>query len=59
MLNMKKLNVIRRILIIPIRIAVLPFFPLWFAVGFLATDWEDEQDRKFFNKSMREFIKVI
>jgi len=51
---MNILNTIKRIISLPLRLAILPFF---LVAGFLLTDWRVEKDRKFFKKSIIDLLR--
>lgn len=51
---MKILNWIRKIIAFPFRLIIfLPFF----LMGFLMTDWEDEESRSYYKKELKGWFK--
>lgn len=51
--NIRKVPVfVLRVLLYPIKIVFI--LPLWFLMGFVDTDWENEEERALFWKLMRK-----
>ena len=48
---MKKLNLIRKIIKFPFGLLL---FPIWAVMGFFMTDWENQYEKDFYKKSLKE-----
>lgn len=51
---MKYLNWLKKIIAFPFLLITSPFI---FLVGFFSTDWEDEDDVKYFKKVTKDWLK--